>query len=66
MNGSDIAYYMTAVFSTLNTAVNPCVIISFQAKVRREIRILLTPGMARSSSVAWKTTVLPAYSSFNS
>ncbi|KAL6733627.1 hypothetical protein Aduo_004260 [Ancylostoma duodenale] len=50
--GQDAAFYMTAVFSTLNTMTNPCVIIVFQPRVRRAVISLLTTAQIKDTSTA--------------
>lgn len=66
MNGSDTAYHISMVFSTMNTAVNPCVIIVFQSKARHAFRTLIANRKISSSS-AWNAAVIhiPQYQVMN-
>ncbi|KAK6027790.1 hypothetical protein OSTOST_06178 [Ostertagia ostertagi] len=49
---SDIAYYLTTIFSSLNTMTNPCVIIAFHRNVRRVVwAYLLTAGRGHTAVI---------------
>ncbi|RCN44295.1 hypothetical protein ANCCAN_09727 [Ancylostoma caninum] len=49
--GQDVAFLLTATFSTLNTMTNPCVIFVFQSRVRRAVISLLTTAQIRDTSM---------------
>ncbi|RCN42949.1 hypothetical protein ANCCAN_11083 [Ancylostoma caninum] len=49
--GQDVAFYLTAIFSTLNTMTNPCVIFVFQPRVRRAVTSLLRTAHIRDTSM---------------
>ncbi|PIO69311.1 hypothetical protein TELCIR_08867 [Teladorsagia circumcincta] len=49
---SDIAYYLTTIFSSVNTMTNPCVIIAFHRNVRRVVwAYLLTAGRGQTAVI---------------
>ncbi|KAK6732442.1 hypothetical protein RB195_016679 [Necator americanus] len=52
--GHDIAFYMTAIFSTLNTMTNPCVIFVFQPRVRKAVHLFTTGKLGDVSTVVSK------------
>ncbi|KAL6734143.1 hypothetical protein Aduo_004714 [Ancylostoma duodenale] len=52
--GHHVSFYLTAIFSTLNTMTNPCVMFLFHLKIRQEVRRIFT--IARHSTATVATT----------
>ncbi|KAK5964622.1 hypothetical protein GCK32_014949 [Trichostrongylus colubriformis] len=49
---SDISYYLSTVFSSLNTMTNPCLIIAFHRNVRRFVwRYVISVGRSHTAVI---------------